>query len=206
MMKKFLNMSSCARSVDPADKMLNDKHHKYQLAALCLMAFLLTACGFHPQGDMRLAQPLKKMYLQTPDPYGTLAHNLHDYLKMSKVILVSSSSEADTVLAVERDSNAQELLSVAGTQQTRQYKLIATVIFSVSDRKGRVILAPQTLSETRTITVQANQILGSSNEAKLYEQQMRRALAIAIMNRLASVQVTKAVNDAFSHEKNRQAQ
>lgn len=162
------------------------------------MFLFLTACGFHPQGELKLAAPLKKMYLQTSDPYGTLSRNLHDYLKMSHVQLVASASEADTVLEIERDTNSQELLSVAGTQQTRQYKLIVTVVFSLMDNRGHVLLPSQTLSESRTITVQANQILGSSNEANLYTQQMRRTLAYAIMNRLASIEVTNTVNNTFS--------
>jgi LPS-assembly lipoprotein len=172
---------------------------------ICVITMLLTACGFHPQGDMKLAPPLKKMYLQTTDPYGTLSRNLHDYLKMSHVQLVSSASQADTVLEVQRDTTTQELLSVAGTQQTRQYKLIVTVVFAVSDNKGRNLLEPQTLTETRTITVQSNQILGSSNEASLYTQQMRRSLAYAILNRLSSIEVTNTVNNAFSPSKNRQS-
>lgn len=173
---------------------------------ICIITLFLTACGFHPQGDMKLAPPLKKMYVQTPDPYGTLSRNLHDYLKMSHVQLANSPSEAETILEVQSDTSTQELLSVAGTQQTRQYKLIVAVVFAVSDNKGRTLLAPQTLSEKRTITVQANQILGSSNEASLYTQQMRRMLAYAILNRLASVEVTKIVNEAFSPHKNRRTQ
>ena len=173
---------------------------------VCIITLLLTACGFHPQGDAKLAPPLKKMYLQTADPYGNLARNLHDYLKMSHVQLVNSPDEADTILEIERDGNSQELLSVAGTQQTRQYKLIVTVVFAVSDNKGRTILAPQTMTEARVITVQANQILGSSNEASLYAQQMRRSLAIAIMNRLSSIEVTKIVNTAFTPHKKQSTQ
>jgi LPS-assembly lipoprotein len=173
---------------------------------VCIITLLLTACGFHPQGDANLAPPLKKMYLQTADPYGNLARYLHDYLKMSHVQLVASPDEADTILEIERDSNSQELLSVAGTQQTRQYKLIVTVVFAISDNKGHSILPPQSLAESRTITVQANQILGSSNEASLYASQMRRALAIAIMNRLASIEVTKTVNAAFTPHKKRHVQ
>lgn len=170
---------------------------------ICLMTLLLSACGFHPQGDVKLAPALKKMYLQTPDPYGTLARNLHDDLKMSHVNLATSPSSADTILEVQRDTTTQELLSVAGTQQTRQYKLIVSVTFAVTDNRGQPLLPAETLSETRTITVQANQILGSSNEASLYTQQMRRTLAYAILNRLASIEVTKTINNAFTPHKNR---
>ena len=41
--------------------------------------------------------------------------------------------------------------------------------------------------------MQSNQILGSSNEANLFYQQMRRTLAYAIMNRIASQEVTQQI-------------
>jgi len=164
-------------------------------------SLFLTACGFHPQGSLELAPPLHSLYLQTSDPYGTLSRNLRDHLKTSHVKLVDSAKDASAVLEILNDSATQELLSVAGTQQTRQYKLIVSVTFSVSDNKGRTLLAPQTLRESRTITVQANQILGSSNEATLYMQQMRRMLAYAIMNRLASTEATNMINAGFPVKK-----
>jgi LPS-assembly lipoprotein len=142
---------------------------------------------------MQLAPKLHRLYLQTPDPYGYLARSLQQYLKLSKVQLACSPKEASAVLVILHDDTSQELLSVSGTQQTRQYILKVTVVFAVHSPTGLVWVSPQTLSESRTITVQSNQILGSSNEANLFYQQMRRTLAYAIMRRLASREITARV-------------
>ncbi len=133
------------------------------------------------------------MYLQTPDPYGQLARDLRESLKLSHVQIVPSPQEATTILAVLHDEASQEFLSVSGTQQTRQYNLHVTVVFELTDSQGRMLLEPQTLTETRTITIQSNQILGSNNEANLFYQQMRRSLAYAIINRIASKEVSQRV-------------
>ena len=154
----------------------------------------LTGCGFHLQGSRQLAQPLHRMYLQTPDPYGHLARDLQQNLKMSNVTLTATSAEADTVLVILQDDTSQSLVSVGGTQQTRQYQLKVDIAFEVLNKQGQTIVPRQTLSEARNITVQSNQILGSSNEANLYYQQMRRRLADALMNRLASIEVTNMIN------------
>jgi LPS-assembly lipoprotein len=161
-----------------------------------VMVFL-TSCGFHLQRAMYLAKPLHRMYLKTPDPYGQLARSLQQYLKISNVYLASSPEEATTVLSILRDDTSQELLSVSGTQQTRQYTLRVTVDFALTTSDGKMIGGPQTLTETRTMTVQSNQILGSSNEANLFYQQMRRTIAYAILNRISSNEVTRAVDEAF---------
>jgi LPS-assembly lipoprotein len=161
------------------------------------LTLLLTSCGFHLQGEKQLSPPLHRMYLQAPDPYGQLARSLKQYLKMSHVQLVNSPRLASTILTVLHDETSQDLLSVSGTQQTRQYNLKVTVVFEITDAKGMIILGPQILSESRTITIQSNQVLGSSNEANLFFQQMRRTLAYNILNRIASVEVSGIINTAF---------
>ena len=168
------------------------RHLKYGLLLTCFM--LLASCGFHLQGELPLAPPLHTMYLQAQDPYGTLTRQLQQSLKLSHVQLVDSPSKATTILAITQDTTTQELLSVSGTQQTRQYKLNVVVTFEVTDAAGRILVPTQTLSDSRNITIQSNQILGSSNEANLYYQQIRRSLAYAIMNRLASTDISKMIN------------
>ncbi|HEX4045710.1 MAG TPA: LPS assembly lipoprotein LptE [Gammaproteobacteria bacterium] len=160
----------------------------------CLfIAMLLTSCGFHLQGSMPLAPPLQQLYIQAPDPYGIFVRTIQQYCKMSKVQLVKTPAEASTVLVILQDDATEQFLSVSGTQQTRQYKLIVTVSFMINNAQGKTLVPPQTLSEERTITIQSNQILGSSNEASLFYQQMRRSLAYAVMNRIASKEVSQLV-------------
>lgn len=164
---------------------------------LLLTTLSLSGCGFHLQGEMQLVPPLHRIYLQTQDPYGYLASNLREILKMSHVCLAPDPVEASTILVILQDESSQELLSVSSTQQTRQYNLRVTVIFEINDPRGYTIIGPQTLTETRVITVQSNQILGNSNEANLYYQQMRRSLAYAIMNRLASKEISRVIMRCF---------
>lgn len=161
------------------------------------LALLLSACGFHLQGEMQLAKPLHNMYLQAADPYGHLARNLRQYLKMSHVQLAQLAKNADTTLAILSDESSETLLSVSGTQITRKYLLTVNVTFEILGKDGATILPPQTLSESRVITVDSSQILGSSNEAALYYQQMRSRLANAIMTRIASSEVTSLINQSF---------
>lgn len=168
---------------------------------ITLLCLAMSACGFKLQGERQLAAPLHTMYLQTPDTYGYLERNLKDNLKMSGVTLVNSPDQAKTLLIVTSDATAQDLLSVSSTQQTRQYGLRVIVTFEVTTPDGQILMSPQTLQDMRAITVQSNQILGSSNESALYYQQMRRSIASSIMNRLASTEVTKAINDGYKQSK-----
>lgn len=163
------------------------------LISLLLLCLGLTSCGFHPRGAVPLAPPLHNMYLQTPDPYGQFARNLKQYLKSSGVHLTNTPQEATIILSILKEDTGQQLLSVGGTQQTRQYNLILTISFLLTDNKGTVLVPMQTISETRTIPIQSNQILGGSNEANNLYRQMRQAAVYDMMNRLASQNMTDAI-------------
>lgn len=169
--------------------------------AYLFLCSLLASCGFHLQGPMPLVQQLHTLYLQAADPYGQLEKSLRDYLKQSQVQLVEKSELAKTELVILQDEETQELLSVNATQQTRQYNLHVNVAFEITDNQGNTIVNSQKLTETRTLTMQSNTVLGSSNEATLYYQQMRRSLAIRIMNILSSGNVSQTVSQYFSTQK-----
>lgn len=177
--------------------MMTSVRHRLQQAVMLLLPCLIAACSFHLRGDLPLAAPLHSLYIESNDPYGTLVKELELSFKMSRVTLAENKNEAKTVFVIIGDTTAQTLLSVSGTQQTRQYQLSVTVTFEINDQNGRTIVPPESLAETRVITIQSNQILGSSNEANLYFQQMRHVLASTIMYRLSSRQITNMVNEGF---------
>lgn len=162
---------------------------------ISLLVFLsLTSCGFQPRGNWPLAAPLHNLYLQSNEPYGQLTHNLRQFLRASGVHLAKTPQEASTVLEILNETTGQQLLTVSGTQQTRQYNLILTVTFQVTNPQGAPLYATQAVSEVRTIPISSNQILGGSNEANNLYSQMRQAIVFDIMNLLSSQNMTNAVN------------
>ncbi len=173
---------------------LFSKPNKYFFLALLGSFLLLTSCGFHLRGTVPLATPLQHLYLQVADPYSSLTRNLRQSLASSGVQLVSSPAEADAVLIILKENPSQQLLSVGSTQQTRQYNLILSVTFQINDARGKILIPPQTVSESRSLTLQSNQILGTSNEQDDLYQQMRQAVVYDIMNRLSSKEITTLLN------------
>lgn len=151
-----------------------------------MIVITLSACGFHLRGPLPLAPAMKELYLKSPDPYGILARGLTQYLKSSGIHLVQKPQDANLILELGPEQMSQQLLSVGGTQQTRQYNLILSVTFQILDKHGKVLLSTQTLTESRTIPIQSNQILAGSNEANSLYNQMRASIIYAIMTRLAA--------------------
>lgn len=170
-----------------------------QIICICLLTLGMSSCGFHLRGVQPVSPELKNLYLKTKDPYGQLTHNLQDAFQLAGIQLAESPSAANYVLDILSETQAKELISVSGTQQTRQYNLILTVTFRITTPNDTVVLAPQQLSETRVFTMQANQILGDSNEEIGMYQQMRRDIVNDIMNRIASPEVMYSIRNAKAH-------
>ena len=169
------------------------QHLFTKLLAIMWLCLSLTSCGFHLRGPTPLPPPLKNIYVQSSDPYGALAHNIKQFLSMSGASVTDTSAKASTVLDILDEHSSEQLLSVGTTQQTRQYTLTLTVTFQLTDPQGRVLVTPQTVAETQSITIEADQILGGSNEQNNMYQIMRRKIVYRIMNLLASPAVAEAV-------------
>lgn len=160
-----------------------------------LFFFCISGCGFHLRNPAPLEPQFENMYLQSEDPYGQLTRNLRQYFKMNGVRLANSAKESSIVLNILKEEEGQQLLSVGGTLETRQYNLTYIVTYQLQDPNGQVIVPNQTSTELRTLTIQASQILGGSNEAESMYEQMREAILYDIMNRLSSKDITSAVID-----------
>ncbi len=166
---------------------------------LAFFMLLLTGCGFHLRGLAPLAPPLQHLYIQSQGPYGLLEQKLRTSLPLTGVHVMPTPEGADTILVLSREDQSQQLISVGGTQQTRQYNLILTVIFAITDPAGNILVPPQSVSETRILTLQSSQILGTTNEQDALYQLMRQAVVYDIMNRLSSKKVTALLMQKPAH-------
>jgi LPS-assembly lipoprotein len=163
---------------------------KLRMILFIFVIFCLTSCGFKPRGSMPLAPSLYHLYLETPDPYGQLTRNLRQFLKMSGVSLTESPEQATAILTILSENTNDHLLGINGTQQTRQYNLTLTVTFQLSNPNNRILVTPQTVTESRTLTITNDQILASNNEAMSLYSQMRQVIVYDIMSRLSSEDIT----------------
>lgn len=163
---------------------------RYLFIILCLFLTCLSGCGFHLRGQTTLPAPLQRIYIKTSQPYGELSHNLRQYLEMSGAYVADTPQGATTVLNIISDTTGQQLLGVTGTQQTRQYNFTVSVTFQLTNPDDTLLTSPETLTQSRTLPINASEILSGSNQANALYRQMRKAIVFDIMNRISSQQVT----------------
>jgi len=160
---------------------------------LVIVTINITSCGFKARGPITLAPQLYKLNLHAQNPYGQLTKNLETYLKASNVTLVKNPEESTAILYILNESKSQVLIGISGTQQTRQYNLILKAGFQVTDPTGKILVPPQAITESRTLTIKADQILAGSNEANSLYRQMQQSLSYNIMLKLGSIDTTNLI-------------
>ncbi len=166
----------------------------FKLFLVVIVTVSITSCGFHPRGPITLAPKLYKLHLQTNNPYGPLTRNLENYLKASNVTIVKNPKDSTAILYILHETKSQTLIGISGTQQTRQYNLILKAAFQVTDPSGKILVPPQPVTESRTLTIKADQILAGSNEANSLYRQMQQSISYNIMLKLGSVNMTKLID------------
>jgi len=145
---------------------------------------LLSGCGFHLRGNIDLPAGLQQMHIQGVTKHSELGLELQRSLSTSGVNVVDSSA-AQVILKVSPPAFERRLLTVSGASgKVAEYELIYTLNVSLHDRKGKVLLAPQTLRQLRDYTYDRDNVLGKGNEETRLKADMQRDLVRQVLNRL----------------------
>lgn len=160
---------------------------KYLLAVLLIS---LSGCGFYLRGQQPLPEQLRTLAIQSPSPYSDLSLTLAQALKAKQVTVLSDQQAAPATLELTQDTLQQSLLSVSSSTQVRQFLLTKTIEFQVRSQDNQLIIKPQTLSTTRKLTVDSNQLLGSDEQKHKIEHEMNQTLVMMLMNKLIHLKLT----------------
>ena len=91
------------------------------------------------------------------------------------------------------DDFRRNITSLTSTTQLRQYTLYLTVHFRIADQQGKPITKTQAVTSQRILTVNANQILGSSNEERMIQQELQHDVIQKILSVLSANQTKQAL-------------
>ena len=149
-------------------------------------AALLSGCGFHLEGRTPLPAVMAHPYLEAQDQQSDFVQSLRRDLLISGARPAAEAGHASAVIRILQDRVLSRVLSVSATNQPTEYQVTYSIRFSVS-ASGRPLLAPQTLSATRSYTFDESLLLAKEHEKAILEGAMGRELADIVMRRLASL-------------------
>jgi len=170
-----------------------------RLVTCCIFA-LLIGCGFHLRGQTSLPPQLKRIYLQSETPFSLLTLQFQQTLKTMGVTIVEQRQAAPITLRLMADTFSQFATGTSTTNQLTTYTLNYTVSYQLLDQQGKALIEPRQVSINRSFTANNNQMLGSTNEQTLLQQDMRREAAMQILNQLNAKAIMKAITKPTANE------
>src|SRR3569623_800594 len=81
--------------------------------------------------------------------------------------LAASAGEAEAVLKLSQEERTKVVLTLSGAGRVTEYRLGLRLTYSVNDKAGKRLAAPEVLDLTRDITYADTKVLAKGAEAQL---------------------------------------
>jgi LPS-assembly lipoprotein len=156
------------------------------LLSICLVATLLSGCGWRLQGTTRLSPVMATTYIETDDRFTDFNRALRESLQASGARLTTRAEDATAVVRIIKDQSGQRVLTVSARNTPEEYEVFYQVEYSVNGRTEELI-APQKLELTRDYSYDETTVLAKQREQAVLREALARDLAGLVIRRLASL-------------------
>ena len=115
-----------------------------------------------------------------------MARSLRTELEIAGANVLEDRAAATAILVIHNERSENRVLSVGSSGRATEYELYDEVGFSLQDPDGKPLVKAQTLSQTRDLVFDENELLGKVSEAEGIHRQMRANLARQVIMRIAA--------------------
>jgi LPS-assembly lipoprotein len=151
---------------------------------ILLFAGLLSACGFQLRGSYSL--PWDTLFITVP-----ATNELHAQIKRgiesaTKTRIVDDPKDAQATLAIVRNDQLKNILSLSGSGRVREFQLIRTFVYRIVDAKGVELQPPAQIVLQREMTFDDARILAKEQEELMIWREMQTDMVQQLLRRLAA--------------------
>jgi LPS-assembly lipoprotein len=147
----------------------------------------LAGCGFHLRGEATIPDNLKVIYVQGVEMNKDLGRELKRNLTNNGVTVVSDYQKDSAILTVVEYKVDRRVLSVGSDAKVNEYELYGIVDFKISDAEGQLLSDQQRVEARRDFQFDENQVIGTTEEARLLREQIDQQLVQSMLRRLAAI-------------------
>jgi len=144
----------------------------------------LTACGFHPRGELQLPPDLGPVKVQASDPFSPLGDILARALERAGATAAAKTADKTATLRIAGEIFKEGPLSVDNFSRVREYVISYTVSFEFTAADGSVLTPLQEVKLERDFTYDDTHALGSAAEQGTIKDEMQRDMAASILRRI----------------------
>jgi LPS-assembly lipoprotein len=155
---------------------------------LCVAAaaWLLAACGFHPRGDTPLPAAMSVTYISGTQEFDTLYDDLRTALENRGARVTQNRAEATAMLNVLENNSDTKVLAVDLTGKVLEYRFRQNLQFDVTATDGRALLDRQSVTMSRALKFNRNDVLGTEREYALIRKELQRDVVNLAMLRITA--------------------
>ncbi|ODU42922.1 MAG: lipoprotein B transmembrane [Thiobacillus sp. SCN 63-374] len=158
---------------------------KRRLFLAALPAALVAGCGFQLRRVADL--PFASLYIEAASG-SAVAQRIRSLLTANKQTrLVATADEAEAVLKITQEERTRVILSLSGAGRVTEYRLGLRLSYSVNDKAGLDLAAPEAIELTRDITYDDTKVLAKGTEEQLLYRDMDDNAALRILRRLQNL-------------------
>ncbi len=156
-----------------------------RIVQICLLAMLLSACGFQPTNVVKLSKVSSPFVVNAQNSYSSLADNIERALSANGVRL-AKSGESAYVITINSEQSDTKPLSLDQFAQVREYVARYRVVYSLTDAQGNSLIDKQEVELRREYSYDLNTSAGSPAELELLQstRYLRLDLHLAYMCQL----------------------
>jgi LPS-assembly lipoprotein len=156
------------------------------LLSICLVATLLSGCGWRLQGTTKLSPIMATTYVETDDRFTDFNRALRESLQASGARITATREEATAVVRILKDESGQRVLTVSARNTPEEYEVFYLIEYSVNGRTEELI-TPQKIELTRDYSYDETTVLAKQREQAVLREALARDLAGLVVRRLASL-------------------
>jgi len=149
-----------------------------------LLLLQFTACGFQLRGAFELPAALSTVYIDARSST-PLLQDLKLILKTNGASVVDDATVATSTIKIEKEENAQRVISVDSSGRAREYELSYKITFSVSaaidSEHQKIMIESKKLELIRDYVYDSAAVLGKSREKNILLRDMQRDASRLIM-------------------------
>ncbi|MDX1625659.1 MAG: LPS assembly lipoprotein LptE [Wenzhouxiangellaceae bacterium] len=156
-----------------------------RIGAVLVLAMVFAAgCGYQLRGTASLPEAMDTTYLDAADESSLFTRELRLLLEANGVEVVDTSSSDAATLAILVERITRRPLTISDEARVREFELVFELRFTLRGPDGNTLIRPETLRLERDFQFDREQILGAANEEELLQEDLRRAMASALLRRL----------------------
>lgn len=164
---------------------------KALIFTLIISSLALAACGFHFKDQTGLPKELGILHLNSDDPYSPFTKQLRHTLINAGSKVIDDVDVSTFTLVISHEKHSAQEKAVSANTQVREYTLNYEIYYSLYDKNHKVVVKTQKVFANRNYIANNNQVLGATHQRETLLKEMRRDIALQIINRLQSPVVAK---------------